>query len=220
MVEIDSSDLLSLDELYLLRNLDEEKQKYEDMKEEINENLKRQLRREKKINELEITVAELHKSRLEERKLSISKKITEFVRTDLDDCAEIKNILKKLADRQPKIQELKLKQKSLDEELKLIIESDEPGTIDQTKNLERSHAVLSIVAKARSVYSSIKENTDEKKGSQLGSQLVAAIIENIPQEKRLKVEEGRRRSISSVDINITKENLSEALKKIKNLKRG
>jgi len=144
MVEIDSSDLLSLDELYLLRNLDEEKQKYEDMKEEIKENLKRQLRREKKINELEITVAELHKSRLEERKFSITKKITEFVRTDLDDCAEIKNILKKLADRQPKIQELKLKQKSLDEEMKLIIESDEPGTVDQTKNLERSHAVLSI----------------------------------------------------------------------------
>ncbi|CBY12393.1 unnamed protein product [Oikopleura dioica] len=218
MVEIDSSELLSLDELYLLRNLDEEKQKYEDMKEEIKENLKRQLRREKKINELEITVAELHKSRLKERKFSIAKKITEFVRNDLDDCAEIKNILKNLAERQPKIQELKLKQKSLDEELKLIIESDEPGTVDETKNLERSHAVLSIVAKARSVYSSIKENTDEKKG--LGSQLVAAIIENIPQEKRLKVEEGRRRSISSVDINITKENLSEALKKIKNLKRG
>ena len=144
MVEIDSSELLSLDELYLLRNLDEEKQKYEDMKEEIKENLKRQLRREKKINELEITVAELHKSRLEERKFSITKKITEFVRTDLDDCAEIKNILKKLAERQPKIQELKLKQKSLDEELKLIIESDEPSTVDQTKNLELSHAVLSI----------------------------------------------------------------------------
>ena len=75
------------------------------------------------------------------------------------------------------------------------------------------------VTKSRSLYYSLKEEKPADKEG-LGSQLVDTLLRTYTPEKRKKVEESRRRSISSVECYSIKEYLTEAIKKNKTLKRG
>ena len=139
MVEIDSSELLSLEELYLQQTLDEETQTYVDMEMQIKKYQEEQLAREERIKENKRNAAELRTLRLERQKLAVKKKIDLLVQSDIDDLEEIKKKLRDLTERQREIEQLKLQQKSVDEELKLNSENDEPD-----KKLERNHSLLSI----------------------------------------------------------------------------
>ena len=139
MVEIDSSELLSLEELYLQQVLDEETQTYEAMEVQIKKYQEEQLAREERIKENKRNSADLKTLRLERQKFAIKKKIDLLFQSDIDDLDEIKKKLRDLTERQGDIEQLKMQQKSVDEELKLNNENDEPD-----KKLERNHALLSI----------------------------------------------------------------------------
>ena len=147
MVEIDSSELLSLEELYLQQVLDEETQTYEDMEVQIKKHQEEQLAREERIRENKRNATELRTLRLERQKLAIKKKIDLLFQNDIDDIDEIKKKLRDLTERQREIEQLKLKQKSVDEELKLNCENDEPD-----KKLERNHGLLSIATVHKRFY--------------------------------------------------------------------
>ena len=147
MVEIDSSELLSLEELYLQQTLDEETQTYEDMEMQIKIYQEEQLAREERIKENKRNAAELRTLRLERQKLAIKKKIDLLFQNDIDDIDEIKKKLRDLTERQREIEQLKLQQKSVDEELKLNCENDEPD-----KKLERNHGLLSIATVHKKIF--------------------------------------------------------------------